>query len=141
HVLRYLGRYTHRVAISDARVVSIENGEITFRTRGDDQVTLSADEFIRRFVQHVLPTGFHKIRHFGLYAGAAKARHARALARLGDGDRDDSPIVEPEAAPVIDSWVELLALLTGRDPLRCPRCRVGTLGCVSGFAREPRPPP
>jgi hypothetical protein len=73
-VLKYLARYTHRVALSNHRLVSLQDGRVTFRYKdyADDQrqklLTLDAVEFLRRFVQHVLPKGFVKIRHYGLLA-------------------------------------------------------------------------
>ncbi|MCX7326020.1 MAG: IS91 family transposase [Hyphomicrobiales bacterium] len=86
-VLRYLARYTHRVAISNRRLVAFDHASVTFRYKdyrrsGADRqqtMTLDADEFIRRFLLHVLPRGFHRIRHYGLLAGGArKAALARA---------------------------------------------------------------
>lgn len=81
-VLAYLLRYTHRVAISNSRLLRFETG-VTFRYKdyrrdGPDRqqtMTISADEFIRRFLLHVLPKGFHRIRHYGLLAGAARKVH------------------------------------------------------------------
>jgi len=138
HVLKYLGRYTHRVAISDARVESITDDAITFRTRGDDRLTLPAHEFIRRFVQHVLPRGFHKIRHFGLYA-SPKAL-ARAATVLGDGDSDlDPPTDDDKLEPT--TWIELLRALGVGEPLACPRCQRGHLHLVDDAPRSPRGPP
>src|SRR3954468_23721801 len=73
-VLKYLARYTHRVAISNSRLLTLEDGRVTFRYKdyADDRqhktLTLDAVEFLRRFVQHVLPKGFMKIRHYGLLA-------------------------------------------------------------------------
>ena len=73
-VLRYLGRYTHRIAISNARLVSLTDGVVRFRwkdyaDRGRPKImALSVDEFLRRFLLHVLPRGFVRIRHFGLLA-------------------------------------------------------------------------
>ena len=72
HVLKYLGRYTHRVGIANSRLVDVRADAVTFRTKSGKTVTVAPVEFLRRFVQHVLPDGFHKIRHFGLYAGAAE---------------------------------------------------------------------
>ncbi len=69
HVLEYLGRYTHRVAISNSRLVKVTKNAVIFRTKNGGTVTLPPDEFVRRFSQHVLPDRFHKIRHYGLYAG------------------------------------------------------------------------
>jgi hypothetical protein len=83
-VLHYLGRYTHRVAISNHRLLSFQDGRVTFRWRDyahgnkKRKMTLSADEFIRRFLLHVLPSGFVRIRHFGWMAN----RHRTRLAAL-----------------------------------------------------------
>lgn len=68
HLFRYLGRYTHRVAISDHRLVSVAHDRVVFRTRGKAVAAVTPHEFIRRFLLHVLPRRFHKIRHVGLYA-------------------------------------------------------------------------
>ena len=81
-VLAYLARYTHRVAISNSRLIALGEAGVTFkwkdyRVKGHDRLrttTLDAAEFIRRFLLHVLPTGFHRIRHYGLFAGAPAAR-------------------------------------------------------------------
>ena len=134
-VLAYLSRYTHRVAISNSRLIRFDETGVTFRykdyrrTGADRQqaMTLSADEFIRRFLLHVLPKGFHRIRHYGLLAGATrKARldHVREL--LG---------VAP--APVDDATVE--------PSDRCPPCPCcgGHMVIVETFERrrQPRGPP
>src|SRR4030095_14680291 len=90
-VLAYLSRYTHRVAIANSRLITCDEQGVTFkwkdyRLEGRDRykrMTLASDEFIRRFLIHVLPKGFHPIRHYGLLAKAASAHHiARARALL-----------------------------------------------------------
>jgi len=87
-VLKYLARYTHRVAISNQRLLSLEDGQVTFRYKdySDDQrrknMTLSAEEFLRRFVQHVLPKGFVKVRHYGLLANRHRAERLVVCRRL-----------------------------------------------------------
>jgi Putative transposase len=87
HVLKYLARYTHRVAISNGRLLSLDNGQVRFRWRDSRHnnrsgvMTLDAVEFIRRFLLHVLPSGFVKIRHFGLVAKRSR-RQALALCRI-----------------------------------------------------------
>jgi hypothetical protein len=117
-VLKYLARYTHRVAISNHRLVSLESGQVSFRYKGyaDDQrhktMTLSAEEFLRRFLQHVLPRGFVKIRHYGLLANRQreeKLQHCRhlllpltaALASAGTepATQVDGLNIEPAALP------------------------------------------
>ena len=89
-VYRYLGRYTHRVALSNWRIEDIDESSIRFKTRREQTATLTHEEFIRRFLLHVLPKGFVKIRHYGLLAPAhAGAKLEKAQRLLG------SP-VEPE---------------------------------------------
>jgi hypothetical protein len=117
HVLKYLGRYTHRVAISNSRLVDVSEDSVTFRTKNGKRASLSPVEFLRRFVQHVLPDGFHKIRHYGLYAGAAEeARHNAHRALAPDAPTATGALVG-EA-----SWADELRELTGHDVARCPRC-------------------
>ena len=110
YVVAYLGRYTHRVGIANSRLLDVTDERVLFRTRGDDTETLDPVEFLWRLVQHVLPDGFHKIRHIGLYASP---RLAVARALLGR----PSPVPTPRA-----SWEQRLLDLTGRDVRRCPIC-------------------
>src|SRR5262249_54430427 len=87
-VLKYLARYTHRVAISNSRLLELRDGRVTFRYKdyadGHRQktMTLAADEFLRRFVQHVLPKGFVKVRHYGLLANAQRQARLAVCRRL-----------------------------------------------------------
>jgi len=122
-VFAYLGRYTHRVAISDHRLVSATDDAVTFRTRHDQRVTVAPHEFIRRFLLHVLPRGFHKIRHTGLYAGTnVRTRLARARAILGDPSPEIDPaLVALGADDPVDEPCGDLA------PRICPCCGAGTL--------------
>jgi predicted RNA-binding Zn-ribbon protein involved in translation (DUF1610 family) len=124
HVLAYLGRYTHRVAISDSRLVHVDADYISFVTRDEKVLQLPIPSFIGRFMLHVLPRGFHKIRHFGLYApGRARTALQDARALIGDGDQDDPIAPGPSEPPPADTaWADLLLRLTGRDPLLCPAC-------------------
>ena len=118
HVLKYLGRYTHRVAIANSRLVSISQDQVTFRTKNGKVVTLTLVEFLRRFVQHVLPKGLQKIRHYGLYAGAANESLERARKALQAAS-------SPQVRDTIDrlrTWQSALKALTGRDPSVCRRC-------------------
>lgn len=122
HVLEYLGRYTHRIAISDFRLVDVQDDAVRFRTHGDDTTTLAPLVFIDRFLQHVLPRGLHKIRHFGLYAATnVRRRLSAARALLGEGDQS------PHEVPVGEIAVELLLRLTGEDLLCCPVCGKGRM--------------
>jgi len=117
HVLKYLGRYTHRVGIANSRLVDVRDEVVTFRTKNGKAASLAPVEFLRRFVQHVLPDRFHKIRHYGLYAGAAKDARLQAHRLLAPA----TPIEQIDAKPVL-SWTDKLRELTGRDVECCPRC-------------------
>ena len=137
-VLEYLGRYTHRVAISNERLVSHTDGLVRFRWRDyadGDRVkimTLAAEEFIRRFLLHVVPGGFVRIRHFGFLANRTRrAKLARCRALLA----------QPPAAPAsaIESVAALMRRLTGIDIERCPVCQRGRLHLTEILA--PSPPP
>jgi hypothetical protein len=133
-VLAYLSRYTHRVAISNARLISADANVVTFRWKdyriktGDRQkvMRLATDEFIRRFLIHVLPDGFHRIRHYGLLASAQrKANVARVRALIGA----DRPCEQPEAP------AEIIPL-TLREP--CPCCG-GPMRIIEIFRRGQQP--
>ncbi len=120
-VLDYLGRYTHRVAISNNRILSLEDGKVTFRWRDYSDgnnvklMTLDAEEFIRRYLLHVLPKEFRKLRHYGLYAPRNKLERLKQCRRL-------TGTPAPEAAM---SVVERLCNLLGKDFDLCPCCKIG----------------
>lgn len=106
YVLQYLGRYTHRVGIANSRLVEVSDDHVTFHTKHGKAATLHPVEFLRRFVQHVLPDGFHKIRHAGLYASAQPGgllEQARTL------------LPAPQAEPKPES-------VPSETPLTCPHC-------------------
>ena len=131
-VLRYLGRYTHRIAISNERLTAMHDGQVTFqwtdRAHGNARklMTLEAVEFLRRFLLHVLPRGLVRIRHYGLLAnGAKRARLARCRALLGG--EPESPGSTPARPPDPEPWPALVERLTGRDVTLCPQCRRGHL--------------
>jgi Putative transposase len=116
-VLAYLGRYTHRVAIANSRLVAFDGEHVTFkwkdyRREGQaryGRMTLDTNEFIRRFLLHVLPGGFHRIRHYGLFANGGRAENvAKARALLADVAQ---PAPTQSAAPVEPS-----------TPATCPCC-------------------
>jgi hypothetical protein len=110
YVLDYLGRYTHRVGLSNSRLLAVSTEAVTFRTKGKGTTTVDPVTLLRRFVQHILPSGFHKIRRVGLYA----ARAQLAPARIALGQR----LRRRRRA----TWRELLRKLTGRDVSLCPVC-------------------
>ena len=131
HVLKYLARYTHRVAISNGRLLSLHHGQVSFRWRDSKDhnhiktMTLTATDFIRRFLLHVLPSGFVKIRHFGFLANRNRSARLSLCRQLLNAPR-------PTKAPA--------GLLTDQQERaaerRCPLCRVGTLCIVEWFAAE-----
>ncbi len=126
-VVSYLGRYTHRAAISNDRILSLENGRVTFRWRdyahGNQEklMTLDASEFIRRFLLHILPAGFRKIRHYGLFASRGKGTRLALCRRLTN-------TIQPvqERSPLA-----LLERMLGKEFNLCPCCKTGH------FSREP----
>ena len=124
-VVRYLGRYTHRIGISNHRLVSLKKGEVTFRTKNGKTLTLSAHEFLERFVQHVLPSGFVKIRHYGLmapsHATTTLETARQLLIRSPRRDLHAQAPIAPVPAPDLP-WRLLLRDLTGVDLGRCPAC-------------------
>jgi hypothetical protein len=117
-VFKYIGRYTHRVGLSNRRLVALDERGVTFRTRGDATVTVSPDEFLRRFLLHVLPKGFVKIRHYGLLAASNVPTKLAVAARLL---ASVTPPTVAEARVAVD-FREVLLALTGVDLRRCPRC-------------------
>ncbi|XKM40703.1 IS91 family transposase (plasmid) [Rhizobium ruizarguesonis] len=104
-VLAYLGRYTHRIAISNSRLVSIDGNKVTFRwkdyrTGGKQKVmTLDAHEFIRRFLLHTVPDGFHRIRHYGLLANGHRQLKLDLCRSLLNVPTQEQPLEEPDAKP------------------------------------------
>jgi len=129
HVFHYLGRYTHRVGISNQRLQAIDAHAVRFATKNGRSVTLSPHEFIRRFLLHVLPAGFVKIRHYGLLASPnVITLLATARQRLADAGSSLPPAAasSPATGAACD-WRTLLRHLTGIDLMRCPRCLTGTL--------------
>ncbi len=126
-VLKYLARYTHRVAISNRRLLKVEDGKVYFKWRdyrdGQEKVmSLAALEFIRRFLLHVLPKRFYKIRYYGLLSSRHRqTKLVRCQEILGVAR-------EPEAAPMLPkSWEDFVFELTGKDPRLCPKCGKGHL--------------
>jgi len=136
HVLHYLGRYTHRVAISSSRLVAVTDDAITWRTKDGKTATTMPVEFLRRFVQHVLPGGLHKIRHYGLYSGAHADALASARATLEPAASAD--VISPSACTEV-TWPTLLEGLTRPDILVCPACGAALERVY--VARMPRAPP
>ena len=129
-VLSYLARYTHRTAISNERIVGMDDQQVRLRVRADEYggkrcVKMAGTEFVRRFLLHVLPTGIKRIRHYGLLAPAAKRiKLARARAAL------QMPAANPIAAESAQAFMQRVS---AQDILLCPCCRRGRLRVVEGF--------
>lgn len=138
-VLAYLGRYTHRVALTNQRLVSCEDGQVQFRWRDYAHgnklkvMALEGTEFLRRFLLHVLPAGFQRIRHYGLLANRDRAAHlARCRQALN---------ALPPAPPVAETAAEFVLRVTGVDIALCRCCQQGRLRLCQLIAPRPLDPP
>jgi hypothetical protein len=130
-VLTYLGRYVHRVAITNRRILKLEKGHVTFRwqesaTGASRRMTLPAEEFLRRFLQHVLPKGTHKVRYYGLLSPARRTRFKRLQLLLAKRRQKREPAD--------------VATTTPAEPV-CPCCATGMLVLVGRLPRSARSPP
>ena len=127
-VLQYLGRYTHRIAISNHRILHLRNGEVSFlwRDYADNNrqktMTLKAGEFIRRFLLHVLPSRYVRIRHFGLLANRKRKDNLAACRKRIDSG---NPVTKENAR--IETWQEQLLRICGIDVTTCPVCQKGRM--------------
>jgi len=148
-VLAYLARYTHRVAISNSRLMALDETGVTFkwkdyRIKGHDRrktMTLDAAEFIRRFLLHVLPSGFHRIRHYGLFAGAVRAQnierarqwlaaaHSAPQCPRAEADSEAENILPTRRCPCCGGRMIIVETFEGPRPWRSPspsRIRIDT---------------
>ena len=130
-VLQYLGRYTHRIAISNNRILTADNDTVTFRWRdyadGNKQktMTLKVDEFIRRYLLHVLPDRYVRIRHFGLLANRGRKDNITLCWEL----LGTSAVIEPDKIKK-ETWQEQLLRICGIDVTACPVCQKGRMSRV-----------
>jgi len=130
-VLQYLGRYTHRIAISNNRILTADNGTVTFRWRdyADDNkqktMTLKTDEFIRRYLLHVLPDRYVRIRHFGLLANRSRKDNIALCRELLGTPGVIEPVKEKK-----ETWQEQLLRICGIDVTACPVCQKGRMSRV-----------
>jgi hypothetical protein len=142
--IRYLGRYTHRVAISDQRILKVRDGNVTFQWKdyrrkekhNSQEMTIEADEFIRRFLIHVLPPGFTRIRYYGFLANRNRRQMLARCRKL---------LTEPvtELLPEQKRCREIAKALDRRTPSPCPQCRRGEMrriGIVAAYQWPLRPP-
>jgi len=134
-VLEYLGRYTHRIAISNNRIKSIDNGQISFeyKDRADNDttkmMTVPANEFIRRFLLHVLPNNFMKIRYFGFLSHRNKKKAIKLIRKF----------INPDAAlpeKNNENIFEMMLRLTGQDITCCPKCKKGKMTIIKKLPNQ-----
>ncbi len=136
-VLNYLARYIHRVAITNNRLLSADDGKVTFRCKGPGgaqtkTMTVSAEEFIRRFLQHVLPAGVHKVRYYGLWSPSYRKNLCKVQQTLTASKND--PQVRFEASTDLETP-------PSSEPRKCPHCQTGTLIWIGRLPRQGRAPP
>ena len=136
-VLNYLGRYIHRVAITNSRILSADDGKVSFRYKDTDgtqakTMTVSAEEFIRRFLQHVLPKGVHKVRYYGLWSPSYRKNLSKIQQILAPSENDQQGRMEGE--------VDMEASPSS-EPRKCPYCQTGTLIWIARLPRQGRAPP
>jgi hypothetical protein len=136
-VLGYLARYVFRIAIANSRLEKIEAGEVTFRYRDNKtqelrHLTLPAEEFIERFLQHVLPKGFVKVRTYGLWSAAQQELLAKIQAQLAEASPVPTPALAKPQTP---------ALAAAAEPTLCPKCKLGHMIFIREIAPERKRPP
>ena len=134
YVLEYLGRYTHRVAISNHRIMSVDDGKVIFKyknrkTSQTVSCTITAVEFIRRFLLHSLPIGFMRIRHYGFLSNRRKSENIKGiryfLGQSAEPDKDIGKSIE-----------EMMFKLTGTDITLCPCCKKGKMRVVAELPKK-----
>ena len=135
-VLAYLGRYAYRIALSNDRLVDVQDGQVTFRWKDRAHgnaprlATLDATTFLRRFLLHVLPRRFVRIRHYGFLANPVRLQ---TLPRVRQWLASPTVAIESNAPREPERWDALLLRLTGKDVTRCPRCGLGHLLVVEAL--------
>ena len=139
-VFKYLGRYTHRVGLSNKRLLDVTDEAVTIATRDGKTATMAPEEFIRRLLTHVLPKGYVKIRHYGLVASSNVKTKLEAARDAISGDRVETT---PAAPAVAADWRAAMRELTGIDLTRCRVCGGEHLGrwrfLGFGMKQEPEP--
>ncbi|MCI0529961.1 MAG: IS91 family transposase [Nitrospira sp.] len=136
-VLDYLGRYTHKIAISNDRILALKDNSVRFlyrnRSQGNKQcvLTLPAEEFIRRFLLHTLPDSYMRVRHFGFLANRSKKQDLALCRKLLGQTLPSQELKVPEEKPPL----ELLKDLTGTDLTKCPACQHGRMFVVQELPR------
>jgi hypothetical protein len=137
HVVKYLGQYTHRIAITNQRILNIEGGKVTFIAKdyrdnaAKKLVTLNGIEFLRRFTMHILPRKFVKIRRFGIYNHTTKRN--LALQFVADEKPGIDDVIKRQQPP--ETNLQRVERLTGINPCMCPVCKKGKMVVVKVFPR------
>ncbi|MHC4542089.1 MAG: IS91 family transposase, partial [Planctomycetota bacterium] len=138
-VLNYLARYIHRVAITNSRIISADDGKVTFTFRYKDSggaqtktMTVGAEEFIRRFLQHVLPAGVHKVRYYGLWSPSYRQNLSQVQQILTQSGDDQQVQIEEDIAPEVS---------LSSETRKCRHCQKGTLIWIRRLPRQGRAPP
>jgi len=143
-VLAYLGRYAYRIALSNDRLVALQDGHVTFRWKDRAHgnaprlATLDAPTFLRRFLLHLLPRRFVRIRHYGFLANSVRLQ---TLPRVRQCLAPSARAIQSLAPREPEPWDALLLRLTGKDVTRCPRCGVGHLVVVEELPALGQPHP
>jgi len=132
HVIEYLGRYTHRVAIANSRIRSVKNGQVTFsykhrQTNQKKETTIHAVEFIKRFLRHALPKRFVRIRHYGFLSNRNKRRNIESVRQLVG--------ISGPKKPLKKNVQEMMKALTGIDITVCPCCKKGKMYIIHVLQR------
>lgn len=143
-VIEYIGRYSHRIAITNHRIIAIDNGKVSFKWKDykdndkQKEMTLDAIEFVRRFNQHILPHGFIRIRHYGILSSRNKTSMLKAARKaLGSEINNDlTSIPEKEE----NDWKTICVERLGFDPDICPKCKKKTLIQIDIWERGRAPP-
>jgi len=137
HVIKYLGQYTHRVAITNQRILKIAGGKVTFSAKDyrdravKKPISLDGSEFLRRFTMHILPARFVKVRRYGIYNHTVK-RNLR-LQFVPESRPDIDSLIKRKEPP--ESKLQRFKRLTGIDPCRCPVCKKGTMIAIRELPR------
>ena len=146
-VLDYVGRYTHRVAISNNRLESMDDANVSFRWKDyrdynkQKTMTLTGEEFIRRFLLHVVPRGFQRIRYYGFLANSCREQKLARCRELLANQKPPAPSAEPPAPEPTKDYRDQYQRLTGASLRECPACHHGHMIVIGAVKPVPRPDP
>ena len=146
-VLDYVGRYTHRVAISNNRLESMDDANVSFRWKDyrdnnkQKTMTLTGEEFIRRFLLHVVPRGFQRIRYYGFLANSCREQKLARCRELLANQKPPAPSDEPPAPEPTKDYRDQYQRLTGASLRECPACHHGIMIVIGAVKPVPRPVP